>query len=75
MLEAFEVTAAQANAVRKALKLLSLRYWRYTIDNHPLKKPMMRIVFRTIGRPDPEDLGREWNKINAVLGANNNDER
>ena len=71
-MKVFELTATQANAVRKALKLLRLQYWKFTIEPHPMKKSLMRVVFNIRGRPSFEESGREWNQINQILGAKSN---
>lgn len=68
MLEAFEITAQQANAVRAALKILRLQHWKYSIEPHPIKKPKWRVVVTSRGKSDFEaSSGNEWNKIIGVL--------
>jgi len=68
MLEAFEITAEQANAVRAALKILRLQHWKFTIGPHPLKKPKWRVVITPRGESNFEgNSGTEWNKIIGVL--------
>jgi len=69
MLEAFEITAEQANAVRAALKILRLQHWKFTIGPHPLKKPKWRVVITPRGESNFELGVNQTSRVILVLNG------
>jgi len=68
-MEVIEITTSQVGAVQKALKLLNLQYWSYSIHNHPLKKPISRIIFVPLRGSVTNQSTGLWSEWNLILGA------
>ena len=67
-MEVFEIAMSRSSTVRKALKLLNLEHWKFSIESNPMKKSNLRVVLKSIyGHGFEDKSGHEYNKILGVL--------
>ena len=67
-MEVFEIAMSRSSTVRKALKLLRLKHWKFSIETNPMKKSKLRVVIKRITDQSYADQsGKEYNQILGAL--------